>query len=192
MFSRSNCLERGFANTCLIQSRGLPTTDASKHPVTRCIPCVKTFVAGFFTVLVRPFNYVYNHPKTVASVALGCADECKEEYDEWIAVFSTRVVNLDVALSGLSSAPTNGTDNIGLQVLSNVVSPPNPSQRECAIPESHSLPPLYSTSQSPSSPLARPPPPEKVIKLKEAWCRYLDSRVTEWKIAGTTACVFVA
>ncbi|KAG6902338.1 hypothetical protein C0995_001375 [Termitomyces sp. Mi166 len=121
------------------------------------------------------------------------ADECKEEYDEWIAVLGTRVVNLDLARSTTTTSTlANSADNIELQRLPVVVSSANLTERERATPEPIRVPPSYSTLQSPSFPLARPLPPARVTMLRDAWYRYLDSRVMEWKIAGTTACVFVA
>ncbi|KAG6856570.1 hypothetical protein H0H87_003070 [Tephrocybe sp. NHM501043] len=60
------------------------------------------------------------------------------------------------------------------------------SERDCAAPEPIHVPPTHSAIAPASS------PPERVAQLREAWYRYLDSRVVEWKIAATTACVFVA
>ncbi|KAG6841080.1 hypothetical protein C0991_001988 [Blastosporella zonata] len=169
-----------------------PLKKISLHSIN-CINYFKTSVSQFSSALSAPFFHAYNNPKTIASTVLRCAEECKEEYDEWIAVLDARVVNLDVRLSTATSATLTGsTDGIEMQVIPTQVIAPTFSERDRATPEHIRVPPPYSATQPSSSPLAKPPPPEKVVALKEAWYRYVDSRVVEWKIAATTACVFVA
>ncbi|KAG6850552.1 hypothetical protein H0H93_011751 [Arthromyces matolae] len=126
------------------------------------------------------------------ATVLKCADTCKDDYDEWIAVLGTRVVNLDATLSAATSSPTlaDSSEHIELQMLPSNAESSSPSDR--TTPEPIRVPPPYSLIQASahvSSPLARPSPPETVIKLRDAWYHYLDSRVREWKIAGTTACI---
>ncbi|KAG6908775.1 hypothetical protein DXG01_003304 [Tephrocybe rancida] len=200
----SNCMERGFANICLAQPHSSDSLkeisphspDSLKEVSPYSINCIKYLtasVSSFLCASYAPLVYIYNHPKTVASSVLDCADDCKEDYDEWIAqVLETRVVDLDALLSNASSTTLTSSRDIELQTVTpGTVTPSNPLGRDRSTPEPIRLPPPNSTTR-PSSPLARPPPPAKVVKLREAWYRYMDSRVVEWKIAATTACVFVA
>ncbi|KAF5383586.1 hypothetical protein D9615_003707 [Tricholomella constricta] len=123
-----------------------------------------------------------------ASTVIESAERCKEEYDEWIGVMGKSLVNLDATTSSNTL-----TSDIELQNLPNAVVPAH-AEHNRAIPESIRVPPPYSSVPVPSSPLVRapPPPPPSVIKLKEDWTRYIDSRIVEWRVAATTACVFVA
>ncbi|KAG6827705.1 hypothetical protein H0H92_010706 [Tricholoma furcatifolium] len=119
-------------------------------------------------------------------MVMKCARDCKEEYNEWIAVLGTRLINLDAT----TSTSQNGSDNIELQVLPAIRTSTTPTEQERAAPNPIRVPPPYSAS--PSLPLVKPPPSVNVVKLKDAWCSYIDARTVEWKILTTTACVFIA
>ncbi|GLB43430.1 hypothetical protein LshimejAT787_1303310 [Lyophyllum shimeji] len=210
----SNCVERGFADVCPArQARSdlaQPThssKEGSQQPAVAC-RFVHSLRAALSALLV-PSVQIYKSAKNVtflrylylpvllflplyyfsqASSVLDSAERCKDEYAEWIGVLETRIVDLDATASSVTL--TNPGD-IELQPLPRSTTRVE-QERPRTAPDSIRVPPPYSSTPAPSSPLVRPPPPASMIKLEEDWCRYLGSRVVEWKIAATTACVFVA
>lgn len=210
----SNCVERGFADVCPERRArtdpAVPTEsskESSQQPST-AHRLAHSFQAAF-SALLGPLLRIYNSPKTVtffrylyfpillflplyyfsqASAVIDSAARCKEEYDEWISVLETRIVNLDATES---SVTLTNPDGIELQALPSTTTRIEP-ERGRVTPESIRVPPPYCYALVSSSPLVRPPPPASVVKLEEDWCRFLGSRIVEWKIAATTACVFVA
>ncbi|KAF8074743.1 hypothetical protein FPV67DRAFT_1665493 [Lyophyllum atratum] len=210
----SNCIERGFANVCperKTSTEQAPPSESLKEGSPR--PSIASRFTGYFQTFLStffaPFVWVYNNHKTVtclrylylpillwlpvycfsqASAVLDSAEKCAEEYYEWIGVLETRIIDLDAIAS---SATLNDPYDVELQVLPNRAAP-DPAERGRATPESIHVPPPYSSAPSPSSPLVRPMPPNSVVKLEADWLRFIGSRIVEWKITATTACVFVA
>ncbi|KAF9460504.1 hypothetical protein BDZ94DRAFT_893872 [Collybia nuda] len=113
-----------------------------------------------------------------ASELLENFDNCRNEYDQWIKASSDPIERPPVVNDNV-----DGGDFGSLQIL-------NQNAVHTTLNEQD-----VTNTQSPREVITPPPitaSPDSVTNYQCLWCNYLDSRIVEWRILTTTACVFVA